>query len=311
MPSQQPSAQPNPLDTSAGSRPRATHRLDVGAVRLAAETFGNPDDIAIVLVMGANASMLWWPDELCDALAQSGYRVIRYDHRDTGQSTTGAPGEVDYCVEDLTDDLIGVLDALDIDTAHLVGMSLGGYISQIAALVAPDRVRSLTLIASEPLGSTDELPGIDDRFMDHFGAMGDLDWSDDDAVEEFLVGVGRLCAGTLDRFDEAGTRRRVRSEIERTVSIASAFNHAMVSTRDDWTNAIDRITKPTLVLHGENDPIIPLPNGEAIADRIEGARLCVLLEAGHELNPRDLATIRDEITAFIRDADAASATNAS
>ncbi len=191
-----------------------THRLDVGAVHLAAETFGNPDGVAIVLVMGATASMLWWPDEMCDALAQAGYYVIRYDHRDTGQSTTGVPGEVDYSAEDLTDDLLGVMDALDVDAAHLVGMSLGGYISQIAALVAPDRVRSLTLIASEPLGSTDELPGIDERFMDHFGAMGDLDWSNDDAVEEFLVGIGRLSAGTPERFDEAGTRRRVRSEIE-------------------------------------------------------------------------------------------------
>lgn len=304
MSSQRSSGQPNPLDASANSQPRATHLLDIGAVHLAVETFGNPADIAIVLVMGANASMLWWPDELCDALARSGYYVIRYDHRDTGESTTGAPGEVGYCVEDLTDDLIGVMDALDVDMAHLVGMSLGGYISQIAALVAPDRVRSLTLIASEPLGSTDELPGIDDRFMDHFGAMGDLDWSDDDAVEEFLVGVGRLCAGTPERFDEAGTRRRVRSEIERAVNIASAFNHAMLDTRDDWENAIDRITKPTLVLHGENDPIIPLPNGEAIADRVEGARLCVLAEAGHELNQRDLATIYNEITAFISDTDA-------
>ncbi len=281
-----------------------THRLDVGAVQLATETFGNPDDVAIVLVMGATASMLWWPDEMCDALAQAGYYVIRYDHRDTGQSTTRAPGEVDYFVEDLTDDLLGVMDALDVDAAHLVGMSLGGYISQIAALVAPDRVRSLTLIASEPLGSTDELPGIDERFMDHFGAMGDLDWSNDDAVEEFLVGIGRLSAGTPERFDEAGTRRRVRSEMKRAVNIASAFNHAMVATRDHWEHAIDRITQRTLVIHGENDPIIPLPNGEAIANHIEGARLRTLVEAGHELNPRDLATIRDAITAFLREVDA-------
>jgi pimeloyl-ACP methyl ester carboxylesterase len=135
--------------------------------------------------------------------------------------------------------------------------------------------------------------------MDYFGAMGDMDWSDDDAVEEFLVGIGRLCAGTPERFDEAETRRRVRSEIGRAINMASAFNHAMVTTRNDWENAIDRITTPTLVIHGENDPIIPLPNGQAIAERIEGARLRVLAEAGHELNQRDLATIHAEITAFM------------
>lgn len=285
--------------------PRAERRLDVGAIRIAAETFGSPDDVPIVLVMGATASMLWWPDELCEALAQSGYYVIRYDHRDTGQSTTGAPGEVDYSAEDLTADLIGVVDALDLGAAHLVGMSLGGYISQIAALSCPHRVRSLTLLGSEPLGSSDGLPGIDDTFMDHFGAMGELDWSDDKAVEEFLVEIGRLSAGTPDRFDEAGTRRRVHLEIARAVNIASAFNHAMVATRDDWTGAVDRIAKPTLVIHGLNDPILPLPNGEAIARHIVGARFRPLAEAGHELNPLDLATICDEITGFLHDVDSA------
>jgi pimeloyl-ACP methyl ester carboxylesterase len=297
--------QSSPQHGSRVSTPRAEHRLDVGAIRIAAETFGNPDGVPIVLVMGATASMVWWPDELCETLAQSGYYVSRYDHRDTGQSTTGAPGEVDYCAEDLTADLIGVMDALDLDTAHLVGMSLGGYISQIAALSYSDRVRSLTLMGSEPLGSSDELPGIDDKFMDHFGAMGDLDWSDGNAVEKFLVEIGRLSAGTPERFDEAGTRSRVRSEIDRAVNIASAFNHARVATRDDWSGGVARIAKPTLVIHGMNDPILPLPNGEAIARNIVGAKFRALAEAGHELNPLDLTTICAEITTFLHDVDSA------
>jgi pimeloyl-ACP methyl ester carboxylesterase len=303
MSSLQPSAQSHPRSDPTAPQPRTTHRLNVGAVHLAVETFGRPDNVPVVLVMGATASMLWWPDELCIALAQSGYYVIRYDHRDTGQSTTGEPGEVDYCAEDLTNDLIGIMDALHVETAHLVGMSLGGYISQIASIVAPRRVRSLTLIAAEPLGATDELPGIDERFMDHFSSMGDLNWSDDNAVEEFLVGIGRLSAGTPERFDETGTRQRIRAEIDRALNIASAFNHAMLTTRGDWENAIDRITQPTLVIHGENDPIIPLPNGEAIAHRIQGARLHTLVEAGHELNPRDLPTIHLDITTFLSEVD--------
>jgi pimeloyl-ACP methyl ester carboxylesterase len=298
-------AQPNPLGDSTTSITRVEHRLDVGAIRIAGETFGHPADVAIVLVMGATASMLWWPTELCESLARAGFYVIRYDHRDTGRSTTGAPGEVDYSAEDLTADLIGVMDALDVDAAHLVGMSLGGYISQIAALTYPDRVRSLTLLGSEPLGATDELPGIDDTFMEHFGAMADLDLSDADAVEEFLVGIGRLSAGSPERFDEAGTRDRVRAEIARAIDIACAFNHAMVVTTDDWTDAVDRITKPTLVIHGVNDPILPLPNGEAIADHIVGAQLLVLDGAGHELNPLDLTALRDTITTFLHGVDSA------
>ncbi len=304
MSSHTPSAsRPSPVADRSAPVPRVEHRLEVGAIRIAAETFGNPDDSTIALVMGATASMLWWPVELCETLARAGHHVVRYDHRDTGRSTTRDPGDVDYSVEDLTRDLVGVLDALDIGTAHLVGMSLGGYISQIAALTHPDRVRSLTLIGSEPLGTTDELPGIDDSFMTHFGEMGELDWSDDAAVEEFLVEIGRLSAGTPERFDEAGTRSRVRAEIGRAVDIASAFNHAMVATTDDWTNAVDRIATPTLVIHGANDPILPLPNGQAIAEHIEGARFCPLDEAGHELNPVDLESICNTLTTFIVDVE--------
>ncbi|MEP6299291.1 MAG: alpha/beta fold hydrolase [Ilumatobacter sp.] len=297
-----PAVQPNPADDDAGApNQRVEHRLDVGPVQVAAETFGTPDHDAVVLIMGATASMLWWPTDLCEALARAGFHVVRYDHRDTGGSTTGRAGDVDYTAEDLTADLIGVLDALDIATAHLVGMSLGGYISQIAALRYADRVRSLTLIGSEPLGVTEDLPGIDDRFMAHFAGMGELDWSDDAAVEEFLVEIGRLSAGTPERFDEAGTRRRVRAEIARAVDMASAFNHAMIATTDDWSGAVDRISNPTLVIHGANDPILPLPNGRAIAERIDGARFHVLDDAGHELNPLDLSTICDTITAFLGD----------
>ncbi len=286
-------------------RPRRTeHLVPLESVTIAAESFGEPDDDAIVLVMGATASMLWWPEQLCERLARAGYRVVRYDHRDTGRSTTRSPGAVSYNVEDLTDDLFGVMDDLGIDDAHLVGMSLGGYLSQIAALREPRRVRSLTLLGSEPLGTTEELPGIDERFLTHFGAMGELDWSDRAAVEAFLVEIGRLSAGSPERFDEVGTRARVQAELDRTDDLASAFNHAMVTTRKDWTDAVDRISQSTLVIHGERDPILPLPNGEAIARRIRGAQLHVLPDAGHELNPLDLEHIADVIVAFVSRTDA-------
>jgi pimeloyl-ACP methyl ester carboxylesterase len=290
------------IDEAAGDihRPlRTEHRALLDDVEIATEVFGDPDDVPVVLVMGATASMLWWPDQLCNSIAAAGCRVVRYDHRDTGQSTTVEPGTSDYSAEDLTADLLGVMDSLSVDSAHLIGMSLGGYISQIAAVEHPERVRSLTLIGSEPLGAAEELPGIDNKFMTHFASMGNLDWSDDDAVENFLVEIGRLSAGSPERFDEAGTRDRVHAETARAVNIASAFNHAMVAADRDWTDAASRITKPTLVIHGAHDPILPLANGTAIAQHVNDAKLHVLSDAGHELNPLDLDEIAETVLSFM------------
>jgi pimeloyl-ACP methyl ester carboxylesterase len=279
----------------------AVHTSDVV---IAVETFGDRVDPAIVLSMGANASMVWWPESLCVSLAERGYFVVRYDHRDTGRSSTAAPGGVDYTAEDMAADLVGVLDHLDVESAHLVGMSLGGYLSQIVAVSRPERVRTLTLIASEPLGAeAGSLPGIDERFMAHFATLDDLDWSDTDAVTEFLVEIGRLCAGRPERFDEAGTRQRVAVEIERSSNIASSLNHAMVTTTQDWSGATARITQPTLVIHGALDPILPLPNGQALVSLIADAQLCVLPDTGHELNPADIDPITTAIVDFIANSD--------
>lgn len=149
--------------------------IDSRGVRLATESFGTrsptrpgaPAPAAIVLVMGATASRLGWPDALCAGLAAAGRFVVRYDHRDAGASTTRPPGETDYTIEDLADDLVAVLDAYDLPSAHLVGMSLGGTLSQMVALDHPARVRSLTLIASEPLGwDGPPLPGLSPAILD-------------------------------------------------------------------------------------------------------------------------------------------------
>jgi pimeloyl-ACP methyl ester carboxylesterase len=119
-----------------------------GAIQIAAQCFGSPGNEPVVLVMGATASMLWWPDALCAMLAEAGHYVIRYDNRDTGRSTTGQPGDVAYSVEDMAGDLFAVMDGFGLPTAHVAGMSLGGLIGQVAALQRPQRVRSLTLIGS-------------------------------------------------------------------------------------------------------------------------------------------------------------------
>lgn len=259
-------------------------KVSVNGVVIATQTFGAPGNPAIVLVMGATASMLGWPESLCRGLAERGFFVVRYDHRDTGESTTCPPGRAGYSVEDMTDDLIGVMDAYDLARAHIMGMSLGGFIGQIAALRHPDRVESLILVASEPLGWDGvPLPHIASRFVEHFGRMAGLDWADRDSVVDFLLGIARLCTGSAHVFDADRARQEIVAVLARTGSIASAFNHSMVQADGDWTGRFRDIAKPVLIIHGDEDPILPLPNGQALADGIRGARLMTLEGVGHEL----------------------------
>ncbi len=258
--------------------------MTFAAPDLAIQTFGSRDDPALVLVMGATASRGWWPDTLCHGLAARGLHVIRYDNRDTGQSTTRPPGASDYSVEDLADDLISVLDRFGISSAHVMGMSLGGYIAQMAALRAPGRLRSLVLYASEPLGwNGPELPGIADGFMELFAGFTDLDWSDVNAVVAFQMPQLQFCAGSAFPFDAAGSEAMLRAEYARAINPASAFNHGNLRTREDWAGAVNRLNLPVLVIHGSDDPILSIEKGRAIASSISGARLIVLDGVGHEI----------------------------
>jgi pimeloyl-ACP methyl ester carboxylesterase len=121
-------------------------------VELATEAFGDRQHPPVLLIMGAMASMLWWPDELCRRLAARGRYVIRYDHRDTGCSTKYPPRQSRYTLEDMVDDAVRVLDGYSLAAAHFVTMSLGGMIGQIAAIAYPTRVTSLTAISTSPVG---------------------------------------------------------------------------------------------------------------------------------------------------------------
>ena len=122
------------------------------APEIVSADFGDPAHPALLLIMGAMASMLWWPEAFCRKLAGEGLFVIRYDNRDTGLSTKYAPGEPPYTFDDMADDAIRVLDSHGIGKAHVVGMSMGGMVAQLVALKHPSRVISLTVISSSPVG---------------------------------------------------------------------------------------------------------------------------------------------------------------
>lgn len=273
--------------------------IELGDASSATQSFGDAENPAIVLVMGATASMLGWPDELCEGLAEAGFFVLRYDHRDTGGSTTQPFGAATYSVEDMADDLIGIMDAYRIGSAHLVGMSLGGLICQMLAIDGPDRVISLTLIGSEPLGWDGQpLPHIAPAFLTHFEKMATLDWGERAAVRAFLLDIDRLCAGTAHTFDAGRAGARIDAILTRTPSIASAFNHASRQLARDWSGRYRTIRQNVLVLHGEIDPILPLANGKALARGIPNARLVVMKGVGHELPREEIDVIVTEISAF-------------
>ncbi|MEC9244202.1 alpha/beta fold hydrolase [Nitratireductor rhodophyticola] len=270
-------------------------------VTIATQSFGTAGDPAILLIMGATASMLSWPDEFCAGLAARGYFVIRFDHRDTGQSTTVPPGSADYDVEDMVADAVAILDAYDLERAHLLGMSLGGLISQMVALLHPKRVISLTLLASAPLGWDGlPLPHIDPAFLEHFNELGTLDWSDRESVIRFLLRSEELCAGTGHNFDGQRQRARIEVILARTDSIASIFNHGSLKAREDWTGRFRDIGCPVLVVHGEEDPILPVENGKALATGIEDAELLLLPGIGHELPPLAIPVILEHLALHLQ-----------
>jgi pimeloyl-ACP methyl ester carboxylesterase len=254
---------------------------------LCVETFGDQTDPAILLLMGAGASMDFWEDEFCGRLAAGPRFVIRYDHRDTGQSVTYPPGAPEYAGSDLVADAVGVLDALDVRRAHVVGQSMGGALAQVMALDHPQRVVSLTLISTSPAGPAADLPPMTDEARAAF-AHAEPDWADREAVIDYLTQLSRACAGRSRPFDEQGTRELWERVLDRTTNIESSMkNHYALEGGDPWRERLGGLDAPTLVIHGTEDPCFPYGHGVALAKEIPGAELLALEGAGHELPRRD------------------------
>ena len=255
--------------------------VDANGVDLCVETFGDGADPAILLVHGASASMLWWEEELCDRIAAAGRYVIRFDNRDTGRSVSYPPGQPGYSLRDMADDAVGVLDALGLDRAHLVGRSMAGGIVLLAGLHHADRVASLTLVSTTPGGAG--LPPMSEEFT-RYARSGGPDPSDPAAVVEFVVGLMRAYSGGSPYFDEDAMRALAWRDVAHTGNVASCLtNHFLIDVGDPI--GLDEIHAPTLVVHGERDPVFPLGHGQALRRRIAGADILVLDRTGHELPP--------------------------
>lgn len=271
--------------------------LKINGVDICAESFGDRNDPAALLIMGAMASMIWWDEEFCKRLAERGRYVIRYDNRDVGRSTAYEPGTINYDIADMAEDAVGVLAALGIERAHFIGMSLGGMISQIVALKYPEKVLSLSFIASGGLFSDPELPSINQNVLDYHSKGSGIDWSDRSETVEFMVGGWRLLSGSGRKFIDGEARKLAETEFDRANNLQSMFNHAQLKGGEEYTDRMNEIKSPTLIIHGTDDPVLPYQHALALKKAIRNSRLVTLDGVGHEIHRDDWDRIVEELIA--------------
>ncbi|MGV9347083.1 alpha/beta fold hydrolase [Streptomyces spiralis] len=265
--------------------------IQADGIELCTESFGDPSDPPVLLIMGTGASMLWWEEGFCRMLAEGGRFVIRYDHRDTGRSVTYGPGRAEYTGADLVGDAARVLDAYEIPAAHVVGVSAGGALAQLLALHYTRRVLSLVLISTSSAVPGDRtLPPPTEEFT-QFVATAHVNRSDADSAIDHQVAYVRVLAGGRRPFDETAARGLVRRDVERAHDFAAARNHDSLPDGELPQASLASIAVPTLVIHGTADPLFPLPHGEALAEQIPGGRLLVLEDAGHGVERADWPVI--------------------
>jgi len=257
--------------------------VNANEIALGIESFGD-EDAPLVLLAGGT-TMLSWPDTLCERLAAGGRRVVRYDLRDSGESTTTDPQAPAYTLRGLAADAVALADALGGGPAHLAGIGVGGMVAQVAVLDHPGAFSALTLVGTRPVAPgppDDDLPDHDQATMGRLFARPMPDWTDREAVAEF-ASSGAETLGN-DPVAARATATRIWDRTPGTAPPVQMANQmGMVFSRLDctprWRERLPEIEVPTLVVHGRRDPFFPVGNGEAIAREIPGARLLVLEKA--------------------------------
>ncbi|MFI1462455.1 alpha/beta hydrolase [Nocardia carnea] len=271
-------------------------------VKIWSEEFGAATDPPILLIMGSMSQGILWPEEFIDRLVAGGRRVIRYDHRDTGMSDTVDFATHPYTWEDIHNDVYRVLDTHGLESAHLVGHSAGGLLAQLIAVQRPERVRSLTVIGSSPLGGGEgrvlmrallgepqppgSLPEPAPEFVSFYRElMATLPPEDRRTRIDGMIAEQRVLHGTGLPFDEAAARALQERIHDRARDLSAATNHRLAAAAHpdfEPTGALPRIQAPTLVVEGSHEPVKP-GHGAVIAEQIPGAQLRIVDGMGHTL----------------------------
>jgi pimeloyl-ACP methyl ester carboxylesterase len=282
--------------------PRAT----VNGLELEYESFGDPAGTPLLLVMGLSYQMIEWDDDVCRMIADRGFWVTRFDNRDVGLSSKldhlGAPdlmtlvmgtAEPVYTLDDMAGDAVGILDALGVSAAHIVGVSMGGMIAQLIAINHPERVLSLTSIMSTVGG-----PNVVPPAPEVSAALVTPPGPTRDARVEHSLATRRLINGAGLPFDEEGARRKAERAVDRCFHPDGGLRQLVaILTAPDRAPGLGRLTIPTLVIHGEMDPLVPPDNGRQTAAALRDTRLMMIPDIGHNLPERVWPEVVDAIAA--------------
>lgn len=290
-------------------------RVKANGIEIEYETAGDKGDPALLLVMGLGAQLTIWPDSLCEGLAKGGFYVIRFDNRDIGLSTkfeaAGVPNimeavqkvmsgqkvEAPYYLNDMAADAIGLLDALGIDKAHMVGASMGGMIVQIVAALYPQRTRSMVSIYS-----TSGRPGLP---IGKPEALAMLSAQPEGPAREQLVQHGMKLRKTIGSPGYPTPDAELRAFVEKNVDRSwypqgAARQYLSVIASGDRVELLKTIKVPTLVLHGEEDPLLPVACGRDVASLVPGARIETFPGWGHDFPAGMIPTVIDRVTSFCK-----------
>lgn len=276
-------------------------QAQANGITLEYDVMGSDNGESLLLIMGLGAQMTRWPDALCGQLVRHGFRVIRFDNRDVGLSThlnhagvpdigavlqaraSGAKSPAPYDLTDMAADAVGLLDALGVRRAHLAGASMGGMIAQLVAADYPDRVLSLTSIMSTT--GNPALPPATPEAMAVLNTPAPHP-SDEEAYVAHGLKNARVVGSPGYPFDEAAMRERILSDARRAYNPAGFMRqYAAAIANGDRREKLKRIKAPTVVLHGADDPLVPVSGGRDTAANIPDAELRVVPGMGHDLPP--------------------------
>lgn len=294
--------------------------IRANGIRLAYEEFGQPDHPAMVLVMGLGTQLLGWPLAMCEELASRGFRVIRFDNRDIGLSEKmenahipqavglmlrarlRLPVNVPYTLTDMARDCVGLMDALGIERAHLVGASMGGMIGQIVAAKFGERLLSFTSIMSS--SGNPRIPGAS---PDVVRAMVKRSLSGEKPDLASSMALWRKIGSPAYQPTDAQLKKKILDSWQRSDYREGYSRHlAAVIANGSRVKLLRKITTPTLVIHGRDDALVSVHGGIDTARNIRGARLKIFDGMGHDLP----AALLPEIIELIASHAVASATAA-
>jgi pimeloyl-ACP methyl ester carboxylesterase len=268
---------------------------NANGIQIEYDTFGKSSHPALLLIIGLGSQLIHWQDEFCQQIADNGFYVIRYDNRDSGLSTkfeglsseeimekitalyAGEKVSVPYTIEDMSSDAVGLLDAMKIEKAHICGMSMGGYIAQTFAINNPSRTMSLTFIYSHTGNRSEFLPS-----QEVMEAMMKPIPRDRDGAIEYTVDIYKLIYGSGLPFDEEFHKRIAAQAFDRSFCPeGTGRQYLAIMVQKDRTDELGKLKIPSLVIHGDEDPLVPLAGGKATAEAIQDANFMVVKGMGH------------------------------